>query len=89
MNISSILQELTHLVRLPKLKHLGLKDPMYAPNPVCYLCNYSTHVLYHLPHIERLDSYDVSNKSLREMAEVSIAMGDKYMAGGLKGDNSF
>ncbi len=70
-NICSF-KELTHLVRLSSLKHLGLKDPMYGPNPVCYLCNYSTHVMYHLPHIERLDSYDVSNQSLREMAEVII-----------------
>ena len=66
------LQDLTYLVRIPRLKVLGLKDPLYAPNPVCYLCNYSTHVLYHIPQLERLDSYDVSNKTLREMAEVGV-----------------
>ncbi|XP_038049791.1 leucine-rich repeat-containing protein 9-like isoform X3 [Patiria miniata] len=76
-NISSF-RELTHLIRLPKLKHLGLKDPLYAPNPVCYLCNYSTHVLYHLPFIERLDSYDVSDKSLREMAEATVVKKKMY-----------
>jgi Leucine-rich repeat (LRR) protein len=76
-NICSF-RELTHLIRLPKLKHLGLKDPLYAPNPVCYLCNYSTHVLFHLPFLERLDSYDVSNKTLREMAEATVVKKKMY-----------
>ncbi|XP_022094850.1 leucine-rich repeat-containing protein 9-like [Acanthaster planci] len=76
-NISSF-RELTHLIRLPKLKHLGLKDPLYAPNPVCFLCNYSTHVLFHLPFLERLDSYDVSSKSLREMAEATVVKKKMY-----------
>ncbi|XP_033624638.1 leucine-rich repeat-containing protein 9-like [Asterias rubens] len=76
-NICSF-KELTHLVRLSSLKHLGLKDPMYGPNPVCYLCNYSTHVMYHLPHIDRLDSYDVSNQSLREMAETTVVKKKMY-----------
>ncbi|XP_072171420.1 leucine-rich repeat-containing protein 9-like [Diadema setosum] len=76
-NICSF-KDITHLVRLPRLKSLGLKDPLYAPNPVCYLCNYSTHVLYHLPWLERLDAYDVSNKSLREMAEATVMKKKMY-----------
>ncbi|XP_071832914.1 leucine-rich repeat-containing protein 9-like isoform X2 [Apostichopus japonicus] len=77
-NNISTLKELTHLIRLPGLKVLGLKDPLYAPNPVCYLCNYSTHVLYHLPGLERLDSYDVCNKTMREMAEATVVKKKMY-----------
>lgn len=76
-NICSF-KDITHLVRLPKLKILGLKDPLYAPNPVCYLCNYSTHVLYHLPWLERLDTYDVCNKSLRDMSEATVMKKKMY-----------
>ncbi|XP_041469372.1 leucine-rich repeat-containing protein 9-like isoform X1 [Lytechinus variegatus] len=76
-NICSF-KDITHLVRLPRLRILGLKDPLYAPNPVCYLCNYSTHVLYHLPWLERLDTYDVCNKSLREMAEATVMKKKMY-----------
>ncbi|PIK53546.1 hypothetical protein BSL78_09567 [Apostichopus japonicus] len=77
-NNISTLKELTDLIRLPGLKVLGLKDPLYAPNPVCYLCNYSTHVLYHLPGLERLDSYDVCNKTMREMAEATVVKKKMY-----------
>ncbi|XP_077863786.1 leucine-rich repeat-containing protein 9-like [Saccoglossus kowalevskii] len=71
-------KELTNLVRLPNLKFLGLKDPQYSPNPVCLLCNYSTHVLYHLPTLERLDTYDVANKNIREMAEATVVKKKMY-----------
>ncbi|KAJ8046058.1 Leucine-rich repeat-containing protein 9 [Holothuria leucospilota] len=77
-NNISTLKELTHLIRLPGLKILGLKDPLYAPNPVCYLCNYSTYVLYHLPSLERLDSYDVCNKTMRDMAETTVVKKKMY-----------
>ncbi|XP_064621486.1 leucine-rich repeat-containing protein 9-like isoform X3 [Lineus longissimus] len=65
-------KDLTNLIRLPFLNHLSLKDPLYSPNPVCLLCNYSTHVLYHLPNLTRLDCLDVSNKSLGELAETTV-----------------
>ena len=44
---------------------------MYGSNPVALLCNYSTHVLFHLPQIQRLDSQDVDSKMLKDLAEVS------------------
>lgn len=57
-------------MRLPHLTSLCLKDPLYSPAPVSLLCNYATHVLFHLPHLTKLDTYDVSSKSLVEVAEV-------------------
>lgn len=59
------------LAGLPNLTDLVLKDPASIPNPVCLLCNYATHVLYHLPRLQRLDSYDVSSDQVKEAAEVS------------------
>ena len=64
-------QDIPNLSHLPKLTSLGLKDPMSVPNPVASLCNYSTYVLYHIPTLTRLDSFDVSPKSLKDFAEVS------------------
>ena len=64
-------QELTFLAHLPALKALGLQDSQSVANPVCLLCNYSTHVLYHMPGLQRLDSYNVSSRNMKEAAEVS------------------
>lgn len=57
-------------MRLPDLHSLSLKDPQFSPAPVSLLCNYSTHVLYHLPKLSKLDTYDAS-KNVCELAEVS------------------
>lgn len=57
-------------MRLPVLCSLSLKDPLYSPSPVSLLCNYSTHVLFHLPNVTKLDTFDVS-KTVVEVAEVS------------------
>lgn len=46
-------------------------DPQYGANPVCLLCNYATHLLYHMPSLQRLDTYDVSSELLKDMAEVN------------------
>lgn len=59
------------LASLPNLTDLVLKDPASVPNPVCLLCNYATHVLYHLPRLQRLDSYDISSDQVKEAAEVT------------------
>ncbi|XP_037596403.1 leucine-rich repeat-containing protein 9 [Cebus imitator] len=66
-------KELTNLTRLPCLKDLCLNDPQYKTNPVCLLCNYSTHILYHLPCLQRFDTLDVSAKQIKELAD-STAM---------------
>lgn len=58
------------LAYLPHLTELALMDPASTPNPVCLLCNYATHVLYHMPCLQRLDADDVSNKQVKEAAEV-------------------
>ncbi|XP_066535622.1 leucine-rich repeat-containing protein 9 [Hoplias malabaricus] len=71
-NKISSFKELTSLTHLSKLRELSLKDPQSSPNPVCVLCNYSTHVLYHIPALYRLDSYDVSSRTIKEAAEVIV-----------------
>ncbi|XP_069888543.1 leucine-rich repeat-containing protein 9 [Dipodomys merriami] len=70
-NQISSFKDLTNLSRLPYLKDLCLNDPQYKTNPVCQLCNYSTHVLYHLPSLQRLDTFDVSAKQIKELADTT------------------
>ncbi|XP_058149315.1 leucine-rich repeat-containing protein 9 isoform X2 [Dasypus novemcinctus] len=65
------IEDLTNLTRLHCLKDLCLNDPQYKSNPVCLLCNYSTHVLYHLPFLQRLDTFDVSAKQIKELADTT------------------
>uniref|UniRef100_A0A3Q3GI00 Leucine rich repeat containing 9 n=1 Tax=Labrus bergylta TaxID=56723 RepID=A0A3Q3GI00_9LABR len=76
LNISgnkiSSFKELTMIAHLPHMKELALKDPTSTPNPVCLLCNYATHVLYHMPGLQRLDTYDVSSKQVKEAAESTV-----------------
>ncbi|XP_035117929.2 leucine-rich repeat-containing protein 9 isoform X2 [Callithrix jacchus] len=64
-------KELTNLTRLPCLKDLCLNDPQYKTNPVCLLCNYSIHILYHLPCLQRFDTLDVSAKQIKELADTT------------------
>ncbi|XP_029900939.1 leucine-rich repeat-containing protein 9 [Myripristis murdjan] len=71
-NKISSFKELTLLAHLPHLRKLGLRDPQSTPNPVCLLCNYATHILYHMPGLQRLDSYDVSSKQMKEAAECMV-----------------
>ncbi|KAF7251925.1 Leucine-rich repeat-containing protein 9 [Varanus komodoensis] len=71
-NRVSSFKEITNLARLPHLTDLCLNDPQYEPNPVCLLCNYATHVLYHIPRLQRLDTYDVSPKQIKELAETTV-----------------
>ncbi|XP_012579855.1 PREDICTED: leucine-rich repeat-containing protein 9 [Condylura cristata] len=70
-NQISSFKDLTNLTRLHHLKDLCLNDPQYKTNPVCLLCNYATHVLYHLPCLERLDTFDVSSKQIKELADTT------------------
>ncbi|OCT68507.1 leucine-rich repeat-containing protein 9 isoform X2 [Xenopus laevis] len=71
-NKISSFKELTNLARLANLLDLGLKDPQYGPNPVCLLCNYAIHVLYHIPQLQRLDTYSVSDKQIKNLAESTV-----------------
>uniref|UniRef100_A0A3Q2ZV72 Leucine rich repeat containing 9 n=1 Tax=Kryptolebias marmoratus TaxID=37003 RepID=A0A3Q2ZV72_KRYMA len=77
-NKISSFKELTMLARLPSLRELALQDPMSTPNPVCLLCNYATHVLYHTPGLQRLDSYDVSDKQAKDAAESAVMKKTMY-----------
>ncbi|XP_070698683.1 leucine-rich repeat-containing protein 9 [Pempheris klunzingeri] len=71
-NKISSFKELTLLACLPHLRELALRDPTSTPNPVCLLCNYATHVLYHMPGLQRLDTYEVSSKQVKEAAESTV-----------------
>ncbi|XP_068538559.1 leucine-rich repeat-containing protein 9 [Anas acuta] len=71
-NKLSSFKELTSLSRLPNLKDLGLNDPQYGPNPVCLLSNYAIHVLYHIPQLQRFDTYDVSQKHIKILVETTV-----------------
>ncbi|XP_039271513.2 leucine-rich repeat-containing protein 9-like [Styela clava] len=77
-NKLSSLKDITHLTKLTKLVDLSFKDPLYSCNPVCLLCNYSTHILYHLPKLVRLDSLDVSSPQMRELAEATVQKKKMY-----------
>ncbi|XP_061751183.1 leucine-rich repeat-containing protein 9 isoform X2 [Nerophis ophidion] len=65
-------KELTRLTCLRRLRELTLSDSTSIPNPVCRLCNYATHVLYHLPLLLLLDTYDVSSVQVKEAAESTV-----------------
>jgi len=67
-NCFSSFQEVIKLNKLPSLKYLVLKDSLYKDNPVCLLCNYTTYILFHFPDLRRLDSIDIVNEQLRELA---------------------
>ncbi|XP_037551277.1 leucine-rich repeat-containing protein 9 [Nematolebias whitei] len=77
-NRISSFKELTALAHLPSLRELALQDPMSSPNPVCLLCNYATHVLYHNPGLHRLDSYNVSDKQAKDAAESAVMKKTMY-----------
>ncbi|KAM4663517.1 LOW QUALITY PROTEIN: leucine-rich repeat-containing protein 9 [Discoglossus pictus] len=77
-NKISSFKELTNFARLPNLKDLGLKDPQYKPNVICLLCNYAIHVLYHMPQLQRLDTYDVSQKQTKDLAESTVMKKKMY-----------
>ncbi|KAI8913666.1 hypothetical protein EDD86DRAFT_201175, partial [Gorgonomyces haynaldii] len=62
-NLICSFREIIYLVHLTNLKHLSLSDPNFADNPICALCNYQTHVVYHLPHLETLDTLEVKDES--------------------------
>ncbi|KAI8921751.1 hypothetical protein BC831DRAFT_475811 [Entophlyctis helioformis] len=64
-NRISSFREILNLTRLPNLTHLCLSDPNFADNPICALCNYQTHVVYHLPNLKFLDTLEVTEESRR------------------------
>ena len=59
-------------MHLTNLRQLALCDSLRAPSPVALLCNYSTHVIYHLPHLQRLDGHLIDHPELQKVVQVSI-----------------
>ena len=53
------------------LKSLCLSDTNFADNPICSLCNYQTHVVYHLPDLKFLDTLEVTDES-RKMIHATV-----------------
>ena len=68
--LPSPLQDVSPLFSLPLLEELSFSDPAHGPNPFSSLCNYSTHLLYHLPQLKRLDGRDVTHPHLRNVIQV-------------------
>ncbi|KAJ3126543.1 Leucine-rich repeat-containing protein 9 [Nowakowskiella sp. JEL0407] len=62
-NKLSSFRDILHLSRLKNLTTLNLSDPNFADNPICLLCNYQTHVIYHLSGLKYLDTLDVTDES--------------------------
>ncbi len=71
-NLIDNFNDITNLQGLTNLKHLCLKDPQYGYNPVTILCNYSLYVIYHLPNLITLDTLTISQKIVKELADVNI-----------------
>merc|ERR1712096_538235 len=76
-NFSSF-KEVIKLNKLSSLKYLVLKDSLYKDNPVCLLCNYTTYILFHFPHLQQLDSLDIRNEQLRELAVSTVEKKKMY-----------
>ncbi|KAI9017610.1 hypothetical protein BC832DRAFT_545188 [Gaertneriomyces semiglobifer] len=64
-NRTSSFREITFLAQLVNLKVLCLSDPNFAESPICSLYNYQTHVIYHLPNLEVLDTMEITEESRR------------------------
>ncbi|KAJ3071189.1 Leucine-rich repeat-containing protein 9, partial [Quaeritorhiza haematococci] len=58
-------QDVLSVVNLPKLTTLILSDPNFEENPICWLCNYQTHVIFHLPQLRWLDTLEITEESRR------------------------
>jgi len=69
-NLIENLEEINNLQVLPNLRYLCFKDPQYGYNPVTNLCNYSLYVIYHLPGLTALDTLNISQKVVKELADV-------------------
>lgn len=53
-------REVIALSRLDSLRTLSFADPDFGENPICFLCNYQTYVLYHLPKLQVHDQMRVA-----------------------------
>ena len=71
-NELSSFQDLTNLAKLPKLRSLSLKDASCGPNPVCMLCNCTTHVLYHMPTLIYLDTQIVTAEVVHDIESIVL-----------------
>lgn len=69
---------MVELCSLSQLHTLSLCDPAYPPNPVCRLCNYSTHTLYHLPHLQWLDDREVKGHQLQQVVQGLVSSKKLY-----------
>ena len=68
----SFVREVLNLSRLKSLERLSLSDPSYADNLVCTLCNYQTHMIYHLPELETLDTLKITDEFRRVISATML-----------------
>mmetsp|Transcript_8391 Transcript_8391/g.28762 ORF Transcript_8391/g.28762 Transcript_8391/m.28762 type:complete len:193 (+) Transcript_8391:1236-1814(+) len=64
-NQISSFREILNLSRLAALRSLSLSDPHFGDNPICKLCNYQTHVTFHLNQLNSLDMEAISENAKR------------------------
>ncbi|KAI8805973.1 hypothetical protein BJ742DRAFT_901172 [Cladochytrium replicatum] len=64
-NCLSSFRDVLYLSRLEDLSSLCLSDPNFSENPICALCNYQTHIIYHLSSLKSLDTMDITDESRR------------------------
>lgn len=67
-------EEIKNLQNLPRLKYLCFKDPQYGENPLTTLCNYSLYVMYLLPGLAYLDTFQIGQKAVKEFADVMLTV---------------
>jgi Leucine-rich repeat (LRR) protein len=70
-------KEILNLTPLPSLKVLCFNDPNYSENPVCNLCNYQTYMLYHIPQLLQLDTFNISEEA-KNYAEATFMKKKMY-----------
>ena len=58
--------EVEEITALPELRQLNFSDPDWGDNPICSLCNYWTYILYHHPHLQIFDKFNISPEALRQ-----------------------
>ncbi|CEL97089.1 unnamed protein product [Vitrella brassicaformis CCMP3155] len=64
-NRLSSFRDIRALTRLPALSALHVSDPDWGDNPLCYLCNYQTYTLFHLPSLQILDRVRLGPDALK------------------------
>ncbi|PAA46348.1 hypothetical protein BOX15_Mlig005232g3, partial [Macrostomum lignano] len=74
------IRDVVSLAALPSLRRFCLRDPQYRPCPVTQLSNYSIFILYHMPRLLNLDTFDCSSRLPFELADSTVLKKRMYYA---------